>query len=254
MNGLISGRHKLATSDVCNNIYDLKLITWNMQGANLEHLPTSPWTFVFDWFNEERIDIACLQEAGIVTPQGYITDHGIHSGIREYEYRDGTSTRPGLNLWIYHHLWDKNSRRVNLSIVSRLRASNRQLIQGSLEDSLRPLLGIEINNSWVFSIHASANRGNDAQYLLDLATSVIQDPMIIAGDYNREPETLDSNLIICPPNGNTHNARERPTKKLDYAVWNGGQQINGDVWGLGYTGGAAHSDHLPVYYKFPLQR
>lgn len=250
---------RLQNSDPCSaeeltgRIALRDLITWNMQGANWNDVGTGAWYYVERWFETyDDLDVCCLQECGRVRLG---TEVESINSIRVYKHNAGTSSRP-QNLWIYFHEWDTGSGRVNLAIVSRYQADRAKLFTNTLNENLRKLLGICIGNYWIFAIHALSGSGNDAPgFIRHVQKNYSSESWIIAGDYNQTPDDLTRklqdkgiNVTVCPPNLNTHNARNSPTKMLDYAVWSQNQSTTGNVLGLQVTGGAAQSDHLPVQY------
>jgi hypothetical protein len=116
----------------------------------------------------------------------------------------------------------------------------------------RPVIGIRNLDTYYFSIHAASgnNQGGDAWRLLNSVRTQVNGSWWVAGDYNQEPNRLESrlnsnnvNVTVCPPNAIT---RPQSSNMLDYAVRdNNAQEIVGEV---SNAGPILLSDHLPVFY------
>lgn len=250
MDGLINNAQNLqsSSSNSCDPRPLLELITWNMQGGGEQGNRGRKWEDVLGWFSRQSaLDIACLQECSTPPPNpadGNTTEIGnLGVIVRQGNYL-GTRSRP-RNLWIYYYNWDN---RVNQAIVSRSQAQDVLLLPNPLNQTQRSLLGIRINNFWVFSIHAFSGNGNDAPGFVQNVNAQVNQTWIIAGDYNRNPNWIPLTSTICPPNRNTHSTRmPNPQNKYDYAVWSQNEIRDGIVMDNRI------SDHFPVKYFFPYQ-
>jgi GH18 family chitinase len=242
------------------------LLNWNLQGANWSgDIASSPWIKIQEWFqkgnsDEEngfpyKIHVACLQECGSPPPTAgspYSTT-GIGNGVtlEKYFWSAGASDRNPIYLYVLFYKWDVNGNRVNLAIVTPAGIDNERYLAGHY----RPLIGIEQGGTSYYTIHGSSRGGGDSWALLRDIAAQHNDPTIswwVAGDYNREPVDLRTDLTnnqinvrVCPPNDNTHPSIV-PTRKLDYAARNeNASEIIGEVSGVGL----GFSDHRAVFYR-----
>ncbi|OUL29616.1 hypothetical protein BV378_05380, partial [Nostoc sp. RF31YmG] len=233
------------------------LVTWNMQGANWDNVAASPWYAVKDWFikgdSQEpndvpyKIVVGCFQECGSPPPSlnpDEVNVDGIN-GLEKYFWP--IDVRHDLYLYILFHRWDTGSGRVNLAVVSTTSIDTRMYIQGVL----RPLIGIQNEDIYFFSIHAASgnSQGGDASPLLSQVKQQVNSSWWVAGDYNQEPQLLRQrldtnhvNVTVCPPDAIT---RPVSSAKLDYAVRNENAIV---VVGQVPSFGAGLSDHRPVFY------
>jgi len=233
------------------------LVTWNMQGSNWNDIGNATWYRVRDWFKKNsdapyKITVACMQECGSPPETAYtpfetenITDNtgNVIATIEKYFWPGGD--RDNLYLSILFYRWDTGSNRVNLAIVSATDVNTTMYFPGHL----RPLIGIQNNGIYFFTIHAASGSGGDASSLLNDVQQQVNSSWWVAGDYNQDPATLTGrltnngiNVTVCPPNAVT---RPASGNMLDYAVRDANaSRVEGQVPGLG----AGVSDHLPVFY------
>ncbi|MBW4572863.1 MAG: hypothetical protein KME31_34295 [Tolypothrix carrinoi HA7290-LM1] len=255
----------------------INLCTWNLQGANWEDPATSPWTFVSRWFTEGvtinnrnfKLDICCMQEVGR-EPDNRLSEETIDdiNGFKHFLWNVGTLRRVHM-LYVTYYPWEAlrrgdgtdNRGRVNLAIISRVAPSKNLYLSGTW----RPLIGINIGLAYYYCLHAKSGRNQAGDDVPSLIAAIERDPLLnfrpwlIAGDYNTEPNSLQTTLnesdlrvTIVPPDGPTHNAKLGPTSELDYMVSNLSQIVS--MPGItdenhGFTGNTPQSDHLPVFYE-----
>ena len=143
----------------------------------------------------------------------------------------GTSSRPRA-VFIYYAPIDVGARRVNLAIVSDRQADEVLVVRQDriATDVSRPALGIRIGSDVFFSLHALANGGGDASALVtaihDNFMGMPNINWLIAGDFNREPASLLSelgirvikNTRIVSPNTATHFSTSGSNRVLDYVI------------------------------------
>ncbi len=211
-----------------SKLEDFKVASWNLQGssANTE----SKWSISVRQLisGENAADILAVQEAGTLpqsarpTGRALSTTNGIP--IAEFMWDLGTRSRPE-NAFIYYSAVDQGANRVNLAIVSRVRADEVVVLPPPTLVS-RPVIGIRIGNDVFFCIHALANGGTDAPAIVNSVFAFFQgQPQVswmIIGDFNRSPESLRTELrletrvrnSIIAPNA----ATQRSGGTLDYAV------------------------------------
>ena len=217
------------------------LKTWNMQGAN--HSTEEKWRRgVSNMLTTPGSpNVICLQEAGAVPESAKIrievqfavpaTAGGGWTRISIYDW-GGTSTRPART--IVFHLWDVNGHRVNTGIVTKEtlpNPANVRLAWPAFGPVLRPAVGVQVGAEWIFSFHANAAGGVDAQGILAaIDTFSGGSTWRVGGDFNRDPSTLiappgapghiPAGSFVCPPNNFTHPA-QRADRRLDYFVTRG---------------------------------
>ncbi len=209
------------------------ITTWNMQGA-------------FDSQNENKWSnevLALMNSSDICLLQ--------ESGERPLSCQDDPLPPPipidcTFSLWnrkyLFHYRFSgpHGGTRCSMAIVSKARPT--ELYKG--ESDHRSIIGVNINGTLYFCIHAISPGGADVQLLLTLAASKAGNTSwVCGGDFNREPTGLPimPGLIVCPPNGCTH-PKVNPDKKLDYLVKSTGGAV------VGICQDIFDSDHYPVKY------
>lgn len=231
--------------------------------------------------DHQNIDIINIQEAGsppasavLMQPLGTRLDNpdNLAVPVEEYEWNLGTIYRRNI-YYIYFSRVDTGANRVNLAIVSRQRAS-RVVILGTSVFAAgygRPVLGIEVDNSYYFNIHAIANGGSDSGVVTARVWEYFnqnnnQSSWMITGDFNRNPYGTNSlqglldtrfphvaeNVTIVSQNAPTQDSGGI----LDYAVVGQINSINvplitlrASLFIAGLLGQMS-SDHYPViFYK-----
>lgn len=201
--------------------------TWNLQGSSAAS--ESKWSVSIRQLitGDNPLDILMVQEAGTLPRTATPTGRHVQQGgtpIDEYEWNLGTLSRPN-RVFIYYSRVDVGANRVNLAIVSRVQAEEVIVLPPPTTAS-RPIIGIRIANDAFFSIHALARGGNDAGAIVTAVDGFFRNrPEInwmIAGDFNREPNTLLRLLdfplanrvnVVFPPS-----FTQRSGGVLDYAV------------------------------------
>ncbi|XMD84373.1 cytolethal distending toxin, subunit CdtB [Campylobacter lari] len=243
--------------------------TWNLQGASAS--TESKWNISIRQLvtGANPMDILAVQEAGVLPSTAMMTPRqvqpvGVGIPIHEYEWNLGSSSRPN-SVYIYYSRVDVGANRVNMAIVSRMRADEVYVLPPPTVAS-RPIIGIRIGNDAFFSVHALSRGGNDAGAIVSAVDMHFRNmPHInwmIMGDFNRGPDTLvgllDLDLrsrinIVSPPSftqtgGNT----------IDYAIT--GNSNTGTLYNppailaiLAVAGLRTFlaSDHFPVNFRRP---
>lgn len=255
----------LALSFVWADLEKFNVGTWNLQGSSASS--ESKWGISIRQLitGENALDVLMVQEAGVLPTTAMMTGRMVQPGgtpIHEYSWNLGTNSRPN-SVFIYYSRVDVGANRVNLAIVSRVRADEVFVLPPPTTAS-RPIIGIRIGNDAFFSIHALARGGNDAGAIVTAVDEFFRNrPEInwmIAGDFNREPSTLlrlvDFDLanrvnIVFPPS-----FTQRSGGTLDYALT--GSSARGRVYVspalsaiLMLASLRTHlvSDHFPVNFR-----
>ncbi|MEO0497769.1 MAG: hypothetical protein AAF141_10435 [Pseudomonadota bacterium] len=130
------------------------------------------------------------------------------------------------------------SSRVNLALLTKQRPLDAKLTFAEWRSALGVNLGStdpHSGSSWIFSLHASANHGWDAEQLLAnvCAATGRGMPWAVMGDFNKEPgdmamrgevlaqETHASNLHLVHTGQKTHNRSGPLRRELDYGCFTG---------------------------------
>lgn len=229
----------------------MKIITWNMQGSS--HYNENKWNEAINhWFRLDiGADVVCIQECGNIPESAELIIEHIDDMQDFNLYLWGTARS---SKYILYYPWDQGGNRCNLAVVSKI-APSEYIVDGNSilgaialfpdsRRSHRPIIGMLISDIWVYSIHAISKGGPDALELIECAANFMPNkPWIVAGDYNRVPETLEGYpFVICPPNNPTYSTLN-PRSKYDYMTKSEGDIILGSVYGL------IMSDHYPVFYN-----
>lgn len=224
----------LGISLLFGRIEDYVVGTWNLQGSSAS--TENKWNVSVRQLitGDNPVNILMVQEAGRVPATARPTGRVIQPGgtpIEEYTWDLGTRSRPH-SVFIYYANIDVGARRVNMAIVSARQAEEVFVIRQDriAADVSRPVIGIRIGNDVFFNIHALASGGGDATALVTAVhDAFITRPelsWIIAGDFNRDPASLQSGLDtritnhihIVTQNSATHFSRGAANRILDYAV------------------------------------
>lgn len=252
---------------VFGSLEDYNAGTWNLQGSSAS--TESKWNISVRQLvsGDNPIDILAVQEAGVLPETAIMTPRqvqpvGIGIPIHEYIWNLGSLSRPN-SVYIYYSRVDVGANRVNMAIVSRVRADEVIVLPPPTVAS-RPIIGIRIGNDAFFSIHALARGGNDAGAIVTAVDMHFRNMpnvnWMIMGDFNRNPGNLtpllDAELrsrinIVSPPSftqigGNT----------IDYAVTGNSNQASLytppsilAVLALAGLRSFLASDHFPVNFR-----
>jgi endonuclease/exonuclease/phosphatase family metal-dependent hydrolase len=209
----------------------IALLTWNMQGGSdnwpvLSSVLRSPGLKNFDI-------ICCLQE--MTAPPETSTK----ASPGWYKWNIGTQ-RSGKTFYLAYREWLRQpppfgNKRCSLAILTNIKPI-RSFDIPSAEEQYRPLLCVELTqvNFQVATIHARSMRGGtgsllDVEALLTGADDIRRhpSPMIVAGDFNCEPNQLTHRLASHPgnpwavvhTNEFTH-VSDRVYRNIDYMVKN----------------------------------
>ncbi|HFV9915907.1 TPA: cytolethal distending toxin subunit B family protein [Salmonella enterica subsp. diarizonae serovar 61:l,v:z35] len=249
---------------------DFTVVTWNMQGANSG--TENKWQSSVRQLISSRVggaDILLLQEAGQVPVSAELTSRIIVSQVpgvpvEEFIWSLGTRSRP-QQVFLYFSRVDTGANRVNLAIVSRQRADEVLVVAPPTPVS-RPILGIRIGQDAFFNTHALASRGSDSasiiasvnQFLFQQATPLRDVNWMIAGDFNRSPESLTTLMQRTQPAINfsvvsTGLPTQSSGGELDYAVIGSlsqpvAQNLTASPF-LAQRLGQITSDHIPVEFS-----
>lgn len=224
----------LGISLLFGKIEDYVVGTWNLQGSSAS--TENKWNVSVRQLitGDNPVNILMVQEAGRVPATARPTGRVIQPGgtpIEEYTWDLGTRSRPH-SVFIYYANIDVGARRVNMAIVSARQAEEVFVVRQDrvAADVSRPAIGIRIGNDVFFNIHALASGGGDATALVtavhDAFLTRQELSWIIAGDFNRDPASLQSGLDtritnhihIVTQNSATHFSRGAANRILDYAV------------------------------------
>ncbi|EIF0665403.1 cytolethal distending toxin subunit B family protein [Salmonella enterica] len=186
------------------NIGDYKVITWNLQGSSAAS--ESKWNINVRQLvtGEGATDILMVQEAGSVPATAMLTGRqiqpvGVGIPIDEYTWNLGTTRRPDIR-YIYFSRVDVGANRVNLAILSRVRAEQVFVIRPATVIS-RPVIGISIGNDVFLTTHALASGGPDAGAIVRGVFNFFEQASrrnlnwFLAGDFNRLPARLENDIM-----------------------------------------------------------
>ncbi|RIY32865.1 cytolethal distending toxin subunit CdtB [Psittacicella hinzii] len=261
----------LSTS-VQANLEDYRVATWNLQGSSAAN--ENKWNVSVRQLitGNGAADILAVQEAGVLPSSAMITERVVQPvavgiPIHEYTWNLGTASRPNI-VYIYYSRVDVGANRVNLAIVSRIRADEVFVLPPPTVVS-RPIIGIRIGNDAFFNTHALANRGIDSTAIVrsvfdffNRSTTMQGVNWMIMGDFNRSPSQLQANLEMSEPGVARHVniiAPTTPTQQsggtLDYAVVGnsltfGGTALIASIL-FGQIKSQLLSDHRPVGFFAP---
>ncbi|MFF0204433.1 fibronectin type III domain-containing protein [Streptomyces sp. NPDC005017] len=247
------------------DIANLRLATWNMQGATNGR--DSKWTAGVTQLVRGSTDravlpsnIVALQEAGSSPPPT------VQNGVPEVRARSGNLTvteslwQPGSTdeyRYVYFMETDPTGHRVNLAMVTDRVAEEVVIIPPGLSNGeSRESFGVRFGTTWFFTLHALSGSGNDGPGLLrNIAAAAGGNSWVALGDFNRDPVRLYRDMPL-DGNGNrigvvtnTGQATYQGSSELDYMV------TSGDLVGvlapnrLRNPGG---SDHTPVQFGSAL--
>lgn len=219
----------------------MNVLTWNMQGAS--HSTENKWNEGILQFIRKGAEICCLQECGGVPESAtpIVVPLGTPAGVELYTWTG--SARPQKYVLFYPA--DPGGNRCNLAIVSLAMPANIQLLYPAAAPIWRPVLGAQYGGgAYCFTMHAISPRGPDVVGLINAVVNGAVAPWSIAGDYNREPNTIPNGTpgVVCPPNYPTHPS-SKPVSKYDYATKSWGAAVIGTVYEAPIL-----SDHLAVMF------
>ncbi|MEV1069584.1 hypothetical protein [Streptomyces sp. NPDC050263] len=245
-------------------VEDFRPVTYNMQGGNTD--AASKWQTDVPQMVNAGYNIIALQEAGprppaasrLVWTSRYLGETNAWAGWRVQEYEwDPFPRSVNLPWHIYWLRTDFGGNRVNLAIITPFDSPEVFLVPPAFYGrnglpSSRPALGIRVDQTLFFTVHAMSGNGagNDGPDLLSRIAGVAGTRQWAAmGDWNREPR----NLVVRrgwhkytagrPTHINTNPGPNTVNRELDYMVSNA--RITG-------YGGYAHgysSDHLSVAFN-----
>ncbi|MCK3655855.1 cytolethal distending toxin subunit CdtB [Pasteurellaceae bacterium Macca] len=248
--------------------------TWNLQGSSASN--ESKWNISVRQLllGQQAADILMVQEAGSLPSSAMRTERvvqpvGVGIPIEEYIWNLGTTSRPN-NFYIYYSRLDVGANRVNLAIVSRVRADDVFVVDSGVPVlQARPAIGIRIGSDAFFSLHALSSGGADAFRLVQnvyhffaMDATRRQMSWMLVGDFNRSPTSLQAQLrsepavnngtLIIAPTESTH----RSGNILDYAVIHNGTIPSGQTQRLNMGASIMFnqfrsqitSDHFPVSF------
>lgn len=221
-------------------IEDDNIVTWNMQGA------TSGGEG--NWFNNVRnllvrhgARIVVLQEAGSIRSVISLTRNqtlvlptvtnpdNVRAPLTAYRWHVSNRFYP-YDAYIYFLETNFGDNRVNLAIVTSQEVDEVILLQPSDHEYGRPTLGIRIDRSYVFTVHAISRGGPDAPAIVNRIFRFFQltrpffNSWMITGDFNREPDDLMNGLrryvqaFIGVRYITQNQATQRSGHILDYAI------------------------------------
>jgi endonuclease/exonuclease/phosphatase family metal-dependent hydrolase len=214
------------------------LVTWNMEGNNGDK-----YAAINTWLNDSDVEIVCLQECSDFF-QPYASGAGpLYTGTYKY----GTSTRGGAANFVYYQFGAGNSR-CSLGILYKTGTGKTDVLTYGSSSTLRPLIGIEYaHKQYVYCIHAPASNGAGG-VAIGLMEQIEADQWMCAGDFNKEPDELESHSSFDSHWDVTHGGF--PTK-----INSGGNHKIYDYMvsckakaGNAVNAGGQISDHVPVMF------
>ncbi len=213
----------------------MRSATWNMQGSS--HSTENKWNAGIGPLLG-LAGVVCLQECGGVPASARLEEEDIAGvpGLELYAWGTERNAR-----WILYYPADPNGNRCNLAVVTRDEPTDFAFVVPAADPVWRPAIGARVGGTWWFSLHAISGGGPDARGLLRGIDGLV-DGWFAAGDFNREPDTLeDDDWTVLPPNGPTYPSKD-PISKYDYAATSGADAGEGEVQSL------LMSDHLAVVF------
>lgn len=240
----------------------MKLITWNLQGAN--DSDGSKWAIVAAQFiKKNKADIVCLQESGwpLANPD-FMRVYAEYIELIPYPTRfKGSKPPDGVNytqfiwrpfkngreedipIYVFWMETDDDGHRVNLTILSLEKPYYLLYVEPvTVTDTFatRPAIGINLGVPNFFCIHANARtKGGDAPRLIETINERYR-VWFAAGDFNKDPDTeWNPAGVIWPPGSATHDNGSWLDYMVAYTGFNRGVVLNKQA-----------SDHFPVEYVF----
>ncbi|MEE1740422.1 FG-GAP-like repeat-containing protein [Streptomyces sp. BE147] len=220
--------------------------SWNMQGGSdgIGSVPESRWNTGIRTILRDEVDVATLQEAGNAPPESSNPSDRVFANpsVTEHVYRVG----PDDLVQIY---WGHIGQRRNaLAIMTRETVRDADLILVNGEHDSRPILAVQIGETWYFSAHALSGGGVDAPEIIDRAYNFVRQrspgaPWQVLADFNRNPGRM-------PARFQRHIVRSNlPTQyggnELDWALIS-----NGTDRTVTAERRATDSDHYYIRYTF----
>lgn len=250
-----------------------EIMTWNIQGTTHLQGQQQTWLSVIQLMEDSDISIAAIQEAGsfdAIKQQLSGFDHNLQA--QNVLTRDDSIVRlitfqyQANNYYVYmleSTVNDPNGKKIAIVLRNPAQAPN-DIVLVHANDARRAALGVRLGNTYYFSVHANSpsNSGSISNIIGNIDNQRYQ--WVALGDWNlnltqsriREFRTtygpVFQGISIHPPNDNTHNAKQIPNKKLDYAFSNlpNNQLVGGNVANnLPYANTPNFpSDHFPVIF------
>ena len=206
---------------------DVKVVSWNMQGAGGGD---GKQAFLRNLMREDGVIAICLQECSDLF------------GWTNVDLEAGWTIAT-------HSVWGVGNNRCSLAVLASTIVLSTHEFSAVLP-TRRPVVGIKINNRWVYSIHAPS--GGNANYVRDALSCVRVwsggQPWIVAGDMNLAPGTVAAPRETVETNSGQ--ATHQDGKELDYAYAGGRWR---DDWTATRRANRG-SDHWPVEFKISGNR
>ena len=227
------------------------LATWNMQGGDAT--VEDKWNAcVLPLLTQTEADAVCVQECGDRPPSAdTLADSFVvpdplapwrHRTVDCHQWGTGRTTR-----FVTAYRWDVDGDRCDLAIVSGAMPEDVRLLAGLRGGRRRPVLGVRLGDTWVFTLHAVSRRGADAPGLVRAVMNAVGGDFVVAGDFNADPEVLRPRLpdatTLIPPGGNTYSTTH-PRARHDYLIAPAGTAVSGGT----VLTGLVYSDHFPVLF------
>ncbi|WP_405824684.1 FG-GAP-like repeat-containing protein [Streptomyces sp. NBC_01390] len=225
---------------------DLVSGSWNMQGERdgTGGPPESRWLTGVRQMFRDGVDVAALQEAGSGPPGSSTQTDRVFSepGVTEHVYRFGSTD-------VVNIYWaDVGQQRNGLAIVTRETVQDAVMLLVHSGRESRPMMGVLIDGTWYFSVHALSRGGVDAAAILDRAYNFVRlrspgAQWQVLGDFNRNPAGMASRF-------QRHIVRsDEPTQysgdELDFGFFSNGTDRTVTAQRRG-----ADSDHWYVRFSF----
>jgi cytolethal distending toxin subunit B len=227
------------------------LATWNMEGGDAT-IETKWNACVLLLLTQTEADAVCVQECGDKPPsadsiaQTFVVPDPLapwrQTAVQCHQWGTSRTTR-----FVTSYRWDVDGDRSDLAIVSGRMPEDVRLLMGRRGVRRRPVLGVRLGGTWVFTLRAVARGGADAPGLVRAVMNSVGDAFVIAGDFNADPEVLRPLLppatTLIPPGGNTYTTTY-PTARYDYLVAPARTAVSGGT----VLTGLVYSDHFPVLF------
>ncbi|GGY04260.1 cytolethal distending toxin subunit B family protein [Paludibacterium paludis] len=191
----------MASCPVHADVKDFSVGSWNMQGAS--HATEFKWE-IYVKPMARLYDVLALQETGELPAAAELTNRvialprGMGLTIREYTWRWGSHSRPGMVRYIYYA---DMGNRVSLATITSRRADDVVVLSNPAGANKRPLLGVAFNRTGpgggrdvFFNIHARSMGNNEAPNIVDDLyrhfSGQANTEWMVLGDHNMEPNEL----------------------------------------------------------------
>lgn len=175
---------------------NLKIATWNMQGATSNN-DASTFMKAISYMKNYGINVFCIQEAGILSKSSQMKWKQVNDNpnIWEFEvtYRVDQHTYNGY--WMEYYLSNDNPNlRCSMAIILKDCDKRFTLLYAKPDDKdyekCRPIIGINLGGVKIYNVHSpSANTGYTQGYIKHMVSKlgINGENWFLCGDFNCPP-------------------------------------------------------------------